>query len=498
MNKVSIFDTTLRDGEQSPGCTMSLNEKIEMALQLERLGVDVIEAGFAASSDEDFHAVKTIASALEHCTVASLCRAVKSDIDRSAEALKGARARTRCHVFLATSDIHMKYKLKMTREQVLDKTREMVAYAVPLFDEVQFSAEDATRSDRAFLIQVAQAAAAAGATIINLPDTVGYTSPGEMMELVRAVKNALPEGICIATHCHDDLGMGVANSLAAVKAGATQVECTINGIGERAGSAALEEIVMALKVRQDYYGAQVDTNTQQLYRTSKLLSTIIGVPVPPNKAIVGRNAFAHESGIHQHGVLAERSTYEIMRPEDIGISLNSMVLGKHSGRHAFEDRLNILGHHLTKEQLDIAFAEFKKLAEKKKTVNDRDIEALVRQWGREEKETYKLEGFVVNSGSYISSTACVRVNKEGTVIEKVSMGQGPIDAAFKAIDRITKLGVKLEAYTINAVTEGEDALGEVVVKLHKDGETYTGRGLSTDIFESSIKAYLNGINKIVG
>lgn len=498
MNKVSIFDTTLRDGEQSPGCTMSLNEKIEMAQQLERLGVDVIEAGFAASSEDDFHAVKNIAACLQHCTVASLSRAVKSDIDLSAEALKESSARTRCHVFIATSDIHLKYKLKMTRQQVLDKTKEMVAYAVPLFDEVQFSAEDATRSDRDFLIEVAKAAVNAGAAIINIPDTVGYSTPGEMLELIRAVKEALPDRVTIAAHCHDDLGMAVANSLAAVKGGATQIECTVNGIGERAGNAALEEVVMGLKTRCDYYGAQLSIVTQQLYHTSKMLSTIIGVPVPPNKAVVGRNAFAHESGIHQHGVLAERTTYEIMRPEDVGISLGTMVLGKHSGRHAFEDRLNILGHHLTKEQLDIAFQEFKKLAEKKKTVNDKDIEALVRQWNREEKETYRLEGFVVNSGSYISSTACVRINKDGTIIEKVSMGQGPVDAAFKAIDRITKLGVKLEAYTINAVTEGEDALGEVVVKLQKNGEIYTGRGLSTDIFESSIKAYLNGINKMVG
>ncbi|MDY4192488.1 MAG: 2-isopropylmalate synthase [Oscillospiraceae bacterium] len=497
MAYIKIFDTTLRDGEQSPGFSMNIHEKTEFARQLERLGVDVIEAGFPVASPEDFASVKEIASAVREARVAGLARCAEKDIRRAWEALQDA-VHPVIHVFIATSDIHMEYKLNMTREQVLQKIRDSVTLAKSLGAEVEFSAEDASRSDREFLLQAFDAAVECGASTINIPDTVGYALPQEMKELVALVRGHFPDpSITISVHCHDDLGLSVANSVASVLGGATQVECTVNGIGERAGNAALEEVVMALVTRGQDTGADCGIHTRQIYRTSRLLSTITGVPVPPNKAVVGVNAFAHESGIHQHGVMKNRLTYEIMSPESVGIYQNKMILGKHSGRHAFEERLDELGYKVSAKDLDAAFEKFKVLADRKKVITDRDIEALVDSGSYQLEETYQLDSFVVNSGTVISATAVVKLKSPDGEKEHVARGTGPIDAAFKAIDRIVKKGYPLENYTIQSVTEGEDALGEVVVRLNKDGESITGRGLSTDIIEASIRAYLNAVNKAI-
>ena len=498
MRRIQIFDTTLRDGEQSPGCSMNIHEKLEMARQLERLGVDVIEAGFPIASPEDFESVQTIAREITGCRVAGLCRAVKGDVDCAWQALKD-HPNPVLHIFLATSDIHLESKLHLTREEALEKVREMVAYAKSMCADVEFSAEDASRSDRDYLVQVFDAAQEAGASVLNIPDTVGYATPGEMEELVRYVKTHLkhPDQVILSVHCHNDLGMGVANSLAGMLGGAGQIECTVNGIGERAGNAALEEIVMAIKTRASAYQVQTGIDTRQIYRTSKLLSTVTGVPVPPNKAIVGANAFAHESGIHQHGIINNRLTYEIMSPESVGIYQSRIVLGKHSGRHAFEERLEQLGYRIPDSVLEQSFEKFKVLADHKKVVTDQDIEALVSSNHYQIPETYKLESFVVNSGTVISATAVVKLVKDGESKEHVARGEGPIDAAFKAIDRIVKQNFPLKNYSIQSVTEGEDALGEVVVKILREEETIVGRGLSTDIIEASIKAYLNAINKAI-
>lgn len=495
---IKIFDTTLRDGEQSPGCSMNLQEKLEMAKQLERLRVDTIEAGFAAASPGDLLAIQAVAREIQDCQVASLARALTKDIDAAWEAVREA-ASPRIHTFIATSDIHMQYKLRKSPEQVLEQAVEMVKYAKKYCSDVQFSTEDATRSNPEFLYRVIEAVIKAGATVINIPDTVGYITPWEFTDLITNLFEKVPniDQVDVAVHCHNDLGLAVANSLAAVGAGVNQIECTINGIGERAGNAALEEIVMGLVVRRDFYNVDTKIDTTQIYRTSRLLSSITGVTVQPNKAIVGANAFAHESGIHQHGVLANKSTYEIMTPASIGLAENKMVLGKHSGRHAFEDRLISLGYELTKEQLDTAFEQFKRLADKKKVVTDLDIEALVQQKTFNIPETYRLKRFVINSGSTITATATVYLETLEFPKEAVSTGDGPIDAAFKAIDQIVGIEFELDTFTINAVSEGKDAQGEVIVKIAKDGKLYTGRGLSTDIIESSIKAYLNAINKML-
>ncbi|MDR1734521.1 MAG: 2-isopropylmalate synthase [Oscillospiraceae bacterium] len=527
-NQVKIFDTTLRDGEQSPGCSMNLAEKIEVARALETLGVDIIEAGFAVSSPGDFESVKTIAESVRNCTVASLCRCLEKDIDASVQALVNA-ANPRLHVFLATSDVHMKYKLRMTPEQVLERTDKMVRYARRFCEDVEFSAEDATRSDRAFLAKVVEIAINAGATTVNIPDTVGYTTPMEMRELIAYLRETVPDcdRAILSLHCHDDLGMAVANSVAGVKAGARQIECTVNGIGERAGNAALEEVVMALRTRADFYDAVTGIDTTKIYRTSRLLSNIIGQSIPRNKAVVGKNAFAHESGIHQHGVLAEKTTYEIMTPESIGVPKNSLVLGKHSGRHAFEQRLSELGYKIEPAELDKFFAKFKDLADKKKELTDGDLEAIVQS--REYVENlFTLDTFAVNTGNGIRSSCALRLKKGEELLEDVSLGDGPVDAAFNAIDKITGIACQdgekpeLESYTIHSATDGKDALGEVVVKLRcrsaakakaedeesdrldlssntgeDDGVLVTGRGLSTDIIESSILAYLNAVNKLM-
>ena len=498
MKRIKIFDTTLRDGEQSPGCSMNLSEKLEMARQLDALGVDVIEAGFAIVSPEDFKSVEAISQTVHNCSVASLARCTKGDIDAAWGAVKGAK-KPRIHVFIATSDIHMEYKLKMSREEVLESITKNVAYAKSLCDDIEFSAEDGSRSDWEFLAKCYTNAVAAGATVLNVPDTVGYSTPDEMYSLIRYLKENVEgvENVDISVHCHDDLGLAVANSLACIRAGATQVECTVNGIGERAGNASLEEIVMALHTRAAYYDAETGINTKQIYKSSKLLSSITGVPIAPSKSIVGANAFAHESGIHQHGVLANALTYEIMRPSDVGIPQNTMVLGKHSGKHALRDQLEAMGYNFTDEQMEEIFARFKVLADKKKNIMISDLEALALNRRHKDLGGWQLIKHVVNVGTGIPNTAYVQLVHEGEDAEEVAIGTGPLDASFKAINRLTRMkNVNLDSFSLNAVTDGEDAIGEAVVKLNYDGEQYTGTGISTDVIEASIRAYVNGINKI--
>lgn len=498
MKRIRIFDTTLRDGEQSPGCSMNTEEKVEVAKQLERLGVDVIEAGFAIASDGDFEAIRAISKAVDHVTVASLARATKQDIKRAYDAVKEAK-HPRIHTFIATSDLHMTYKLKKSKEEVIAITREMVTYAKSLCDDVEFSCEDATRSNRFFMTQVLEVAIECGATTVNIPDTVGYTTPNEYYELIQYIRENTKgiDGVCISVHCHNDLGLAVANSIAAIEAGADQVECTVNGIGERAGNAALEEIVMALRTRSDVYKYETQINTEAIVRTSELISFITGVKVQPNKAIVGANAFAHESGIHQHGVLNNRMTYEIMTPESIGLKTNQMILGKHSGKHAFKDRLISLGYDLSDAEIARAFVEFKSLLDKKKKIFDTDIVAIVRNETVPYDEIVSLEAFNIHSSTETATTASVKLKVDDTIYENVEMGDGPVDAAFRAIQKAIGVTVPLTKYHINAVTEGKDAQGETVVKTNYDGLEVTGHGLSTDIIESSIKAYLSVINKIM-
>jgi 2-isopropylmalate synthase len=496
IRRVVIFDTTLRDGEQAPGCSMNPQEKLEVAKRLEKLGVDVMEAGFPASSPGDLESVKAIAQVIKNCTVAGLCRSLEKDIDAGREALAHAAA-PRLHIFLATSPIHMEYKLKMTPDQVVEQTERAVKYAKRFCSDVEFSAEDASRSDPDFVCRVFGAAITAGAVTVNIPDTVGYAMPDEFGRLVRYVREHTPGGerARFSVHVHNDLGLAVANSLAAVRNGADQIECTINGIGERAGNASLEEIVMALRVRKDYLGADTRLDTTQLYGTSRLVSQVTGVKVQPNKAVVGDNAFAHEAGIHQHGVLANRATYEIMTPESVGISKNQMVLGKHSGRHALEDRLKALGLGVDAETLERIFAEFKDLADKKKAVNDRDLEALVMGAAASVPETWKLDHWAVNTGSALGASGAIRLqHRDGASHKLVSMGDGPIDSIFKAINRIIGKEPELELYELGAITGGSASQGETIVKIALGGRRWNGRGLSTDVVESSIKAYISAIN----
>ncbi len=498
-NTIRFFDTTLRDGEQSPSCSMNLSEKLEVARHLERLKVDVIEAGFAISSPGDFESVSRIASEIKDCTVASLARTNEKDIDAAYNAIKHAVSPL-IHTFISTSPVHMYHKLKMTADQVLEKTAAMVAYAAKKCPAIEFSAEDATRSEWEFLVKVFETAIASGATVINVPDTVGYTTPEEYAQLIRYLKSNIRniDKAIISVHCHDDLGMAVANSLAAVGAGATQIECTINGLGERAGNAALEEVVMALNTRKDFFKASSRIDTTQIFRTSKLVYSIIGIPAPINKAIVGANAFAHESGIHQHGVLSERTTYEIMSPESIGLSKNKLVLGKHSGRHAFTDRIQSLGYALSETEINKYFDEFKKLADKKKSVNDDDIEALITTNISQESSFYKLHSFDIHTSNSTTDSCVIHLEHDGTILEDVALGDGPIDAAYNAIDKMIEApDHSLEDYSIHSVSDGKDALGEVIVKVKYGDTIVTGRGLSTNIIESSILAYLNGVNKIL-
>ena len=495
--RISFFDTTLRDGEQSPGCSMNKREKMLLAKQLERLGVDVIEAGFPASSIGDFESVQAIANEITDSTVAALCRAVKGDIDRAWEAIKDAK-RPRIHIFIATSKIHMEYKLQMDPSDVIKRAEEMVKYAASLCPEVEFSAEDATRSDPEFLAEIFDRVIMAGAKIINIPDTVGYTTPDEFYNFIMDIrsKSKYLDDVQISVHCHNDLGLGVANTLAGAKAGATQFECTVNGIGERAGNAALEELVMAMDVRRDQFGYDFNIVTEEIMKTSKLLSTITGVNVQPNKAIVGVNAFAHESGIHQHGMLNNRETYEIMTPESIGLSVNKMVLGKHSGRHAFKDKITTMGYELSEDEIDKAFVEFKALADNKKQMYDEDLDAILTKGVSSENEKYKLIRFVINSGNTISDTASVLLNIDGKDIEGIASAPGPVDSAFSAIEKCLDIDIELDDYSIQSVTEGTDALGYANVKLRYEDKIYSGRAVSINVVEASINAYINAINKI--
>jgi 2-isopropylmalate synthase len=494
--RIKIFDTTLRDGEQAPGCSMNLTEKIEVARRLEKLGVDIIEAGFPISSPGDLESVKTIANIIKNCSVAGLCRSRESDIDAAKEALAKA-ASPRVHVFLATSPVHMEFKLKMTPDQVLEQAVSSVKYAKKFCNDVEFSAEDAFRSDPDFVCKVFGAAIEAGALTVNFPDTVGYAMPAEFGERVRYIKEHTPhmEKAALSVHCHNDLGLAVANSIAAVANGADQVECTINGIGERAGNASLEELVMGLRVRHDYFSADTGIDSSQIYAASRLVSQVTGVKVQPNKAIVGDNAFAHEAGIHQHGVLAKRETYEIMTPQSIGIPQNRMVLGKHSGRHAFEERLKDLGLSVDAQAFEKTFADFKDLADKKKVVSDRDIEALVMDRTASVPETWKLDHWAVNTGSALGAAGVIRLqHKDGESKKLVCLGDGPIDSIFKSINQIVGKEPELELYEIGAVTGGSSSQGEAMVKIAMDGRRWNGRGVSTDVIEASIMAYLSAIN----
>ncbi len=494
---VKIFDTTLRDGEQSPGCSMTLEEKLRMATQLAKLNVDIIEAGFPIASQGDFEAVHQIAKSVSGPIICGLARANSRDIIRCAEAVEPA-ARKRIHTFISSSDIHLKYQLKKTREQVLEDTEMAVKLAKKYSDDVEFSAMDATRSDWNYLAQMFQLAIDCGATTLNIPDTVGYTIPSEFSELIGFLKSKLkmPKEVCLSVHCHNDLGLAVANSLAAIQAGVRQVECTVNGIGERAGNASLEEIVMTLNVRKDKLAFKTGVKTEQIYSSSKMLTFITGISVQPNKAIVGDNAFAHESGIHQDGMLKHQTTYEIMTPKSVGMPKNRLVLGKHSGRHAFGDRLKALGMPLDGAALETAFAAFKDLADRKKNVYDEDILALIEGQGATACEKYKIESVHVVSGNKIIPEATVEVLVNGKVKKGLEKGSGPVDAVFKAIRKITGFQGNLDRYLVNAITGDTDAQGEVVVTISENGKSVRGSGAHTDIIVASAMAFLSAINRL--
>lgn len=497
-NRVYFFDTTLRDGEQTPGVSLQTPEKIEIAKGLVRLGIDVIEAGFPAASPGDFDAVQTIAREVKGATICGLARANEKDVQKVADALKDAE-RSRLHVFIATSEIHMKYKLKMTRQEVLDRVKSILEFAKGKFDEIEFSGEDAARTDLDFLCEVFGVAIAGGATIINVPDTVGYMNPNEFADKIRYIKEHTPgiENAIISVHCHDDLGLANANTLAAIKAGARQVEGTINGLGERAGNVAIEEVVMALKTRHDYFGdLQVNIDTKQFTKVSKLVSRLTGVVVPPNKPIVGSNAFAHESGIHQHGMMSNPETYEIMTPESVGAEKTDLVLGKHSGRHAFADHLAKLGFQsFTEEKINDLFCKFKELADRKKQVYDDDIVALVVD-NLHHKKAFELVAQYYKLGEKGYAYADVRLMTPDGERADAAVGDGPVDASLKAVERVVGLPISLKDYQIRAITAGKDALGEATLKVEYNGRLYHGRGISTDIVKSSVNAYINAVNSV--
>ncbi|MDC7230085.1 MAG: 2-isopropylmalate synthase [Sphaerochaetaceae bacterium] len=497
-DRIYIFDTTLRDGEQAPGYSMNLDEKIRMALQLEALGVDILEAGFAIASPGDFASVQAISKEVKDVTVASLSRALERDIEVAWEAVKHAR-RPRIHTFLATSDLHLEFKLKMSREDALKRSASMVKFARNLTDNVEFSLEDATRTDLDYMCKVVEEVIKAGASVVNLPDTVGYATPDDMTRMVSTVMNKVPnvDKAILAVHCHNDLGLAVANSLAGLKAGARQAECTVCGIGERAGNAAVEELVMAIRTRNDDYPFSYQVRTEEISRSSRLLSQITGVKPNPSKAIVGANAFAHESGIHQHGMMANSLTYEIMTPESVGVMTTSLVLGKHSGQHAFEKRLVDLGYALSKEEVKTLFSEFKNLADRKKTITDRDLIALVETSSQSSPVIWELERFVVNSGNLMTSTACVTLRKGEKTYQEVALGTGPVYAALRAVEKIIRHPFSLEDYSLQAVTEHRDALGEVHVKITDGHGMYRGRGVSTDVIEASILSCLAAVNRML-
>ena len=524
-NYVKIFDTTLRDGEQSPGATMTSAEKLEVARSLARMGVDIIEAGFPAASPDDLEAVRRIAVEVgtqpkgqpdaKVPVITGLARANKPDIDKAWEAIKDAD-KPRIHTFLATSAIHMKHKLKMDPEEVVQRVSEMVAYARSLCADVEFSPEDAGRSDPEFLYVVLGEAIKSGATTLNIPDTVGYTTPDEYFKLIDGIIKHTPgmhDGITVSVHCHDDLGMATANALAGIQAGARQAEVTINGIGERAGNTSLEEVVMTLKTRHPIFNLETGIETQQLSRVSKLVSNYTGIVVQPNKAIVGANAFAHEAGIHQDGMLKHQTTYEIMRPEDVGVNQTTLVMGKHSGRAALRSRLAIMGHSLDEAELDKAFARFKELADRKKVITDADLEAVIADEFYRPRDVFYLEGLQVSCGTLGMPTATVRLRgPDREIYNFASMGTGPVDATYKAIDAIVKTPCKLLEFNIHAITEGIDALGEVTVRIQSDSSddtkmdaqseqeyarVYGGHGADSDIIVASAKAYINALNKLI-
>lgn len=497
MRKIIIFDTTLRDGEQSPGASMNVDEKIQVAKQLARLGVDIIEAGFPIASRGDFDAVKKIASEIKGATIAALARTKDIDIERAGEAIKPAEQR-RIHTFIATSDIHLKHKLRMDRDEVLKAAVRAVKHARKYTDDVEFSAEDATRSDWDYLCNVTEAVIKAGARTVNIPDTVGYTVPQEYIEMLGYLFDKVPniDKVVISVHCHNDLGLAVANSLAAILKGAGQVECTVNGIGERAGNASMEEIVMALKTRPKFFNADTNIVTEEIYRTSRLVSKITGMMVQPNKAIVGANAFAHEAGIHQDGYLKERSTYEIMKPETVGIPQSKLVLGKHSGRHAFKERLKNLGYELTDVELNKAFERFKQLADQKKYIFDEDIEALVSEEVSKVYELYSLLDMSTSGGMNQKPMATVKLKVGDKVFDRMEHGDGPVDATYRAIAAITGTKSNLLKFEVKSITGGTDALGEVMVTLDEGGKTVRGHGADTNIILAAAKAYLNALNKL--
>lgn len=495
MRKIRIFDTTLRDGEQSPGASMNVEEKIQVAKQLANLKVDIIEAGFAISSPGDFEAIRRIGNEVEGPVVCSLARAREEDIKKAWEALKDAPKR-RIHTFHSTSDIHLQYQFRVSREEALKRSVAMVELARSFVDDVEFSPMDATRTDVSYLLDVVEAVIKAGASTVNIPDTVGYTTPVEFGEMIGALKKRIGESAVISVHCHNDLGLAVANSLAAVYNGAGQVECTINGIGERAGNCSLEEVVMALKTRKDFFKAVTNINTKEIIRASRLVSKITGIPVQPNKAIVGANAFAHESGIHQDGLLKEKTTYEIMRPEDIGLQSTKLVLGKHSGRHAFKARLKELGHLLSQEEINNLFEKFKRLADQKKDIFDEDLEALVSEATAKTPEVYSLIDLSITSGVTQKPTATVKMKVGNNVFDRMEHGDGPVDATYKAIVAITNTKSTLRKFEVKSITGGTDALGEVTVTLEQEGRVVRGNGADTDIIVAAAKAYIDALNRL--
>jgi 2-isopropylmalate synthase len=499
MDKVIIFDTTLRDGEQAAGGALNVREKLDIAKQLEKLGVDVIEAGFPISSPGDFEAVRLISKAVRTPIICPLAHASADAVDRAWEAVKEAE-HPRIHVFLSASDIHLFYQLKKSREEILKVSCDMVARAKKYVDDVEFSPMDASRTEPAYIYQILEAVINAGATTVNIPDTVGYATPGEYGDLIEGILKNVPNisRAVVSVHCHDDLGLAVANSLESLKRGARQVECTINGIGERAGNASLEEIVMAIKTRKDFFNLTTNINTAQIYKTSRLVSELTGFMVQPNKAIVGANAFRHESGIHQDGVIKMPITYEIMDPKTVGIPASSLVLGKLSGRHAFNERLAELGYSLSEEDFNRAFAVFKELADKKKEVTDRDIESLIAQELRTVSEIYHLDLIQVSCGDKGIPTASVKLTtSDGEILADAALGTGPVDAVYKAINRLVNVPNVLTEFTVKSVTEGIDAIGEVLIRIESEGITYTGRGADTDIIVASAKAYMNALNRLL-
>ncbi|CEJ15592.1 2-isopropylmalate synthase [Phreatobacter sp. AB_2022a] len=498
-DRVLIFDTTLRDGEQCPGATMTLEEKLQVADLLDEMGVDIIEAGFPIASNGDFEAVQAIAARIRNATVAGLARAGMADIDRAGEAVRGA-VRPRIHTFLSTSPVHMKHKLQKEPEQVLEMVIASVTRARNLVPDVEWSAEDGTRTEHDFLCRCVEAAIKAGATTINIPDTVGYTAPHEYKALFEMVRARVPNAdkAVFSVHCHNDLGMAVANSLAGVEGGARQIECTINGIGERAGNAALEEIVMAIRTRNDIFRYECGVEAKLLTRASKLVATVTSFPVQYNKAIVGRNAFAHESGIHQDGMLKNTQTYEIMTPASVGVKATSLVMGKHSGRNAFKDKLKHLGYTLSDNQLEDAFVRFKDLADRKKVVYDEDIEALVDEKLANSHDRMKVMSLLVVAGTMGPQAATLTLDLDGVHRTVQATGNGPVDAVFNAIKAIVPHEASLELYQVHAVTAGTDAQAEVSVRLEADGQTFTGKGADPDTLVSSAKAYLSALNKVIG